>query len=254
MPERINNNSIGADKRYYHFVVVKAQNAKLASYWRRLHELGKVKESHFGVPNEVSRFVMEHRRLLYEKGYGRGAVAQLLSERGNGRSPFLYDMFAAKIQFREDTYLAFGFPFAGLAVEVIDFLLETRFLANAEFQGVELSRFLSEDNRPLKPFDGLTSRYVGVQFIVTDDKSLAAVRLGGDDPFHSEVYEFFLKRKFEQGALVPDQCVLACERDIAPHKGANIHRGILRSRLHVDKSGNFKFYMHAGCQDRKSVV
>ena len=102
---------------------------------------------------------------------------------------------------------------------------------------------------PLKLFDGLSSSVVGVQFVVTDDKSLTAVRLGGDDPFQAQIYESFLKKKFEQGLWVPDQCVLACERKADTTQDGSLKSpgGLLRSRLHIDRSGNFKFYMHAGC-------
>ena len=178
-------------------------------------------------------------------------IALTLSEEGRGRPPFLYDLFACLVGFGKDTYLVFGFPFAALAVEVIDYLFDRGFLKNTEFQGVDLGRLLSEDRRPLPTYEGLGSSVVGVQFVVTDDKSLTAVRLGGHDPFHAQIYELFLRKKFEERLWLPDQCVLACERQVERKEDEKaISPGLaIRSRLHIDKFGNYKFYMHSSCSN-----
>jgi hypothetical protein len=251
MPERVFGINAVADRRYYHFVAVSGRSISLAAYWRRLNEMGAVERPRVPVPTESPRFTLEHRKLRLEKTYARGATMQTLSEKGNGRPPFLYDLFAARIGFEEDLYLILGFPFAALALETVDFLMENGFLKNFEFQCADLSKLLSEKNRPLQRFDGTSSSAVGVQFVVTDDKSLTAVRLGGDDPFQAQIYGSFLKQKFEQGLWVPDQCILACEREAGATRGERpkSFAGTLRSRLHIDKSGNFKFYMHAGCSN-----
>jgi hypothetical protein len=113
---------------------------------------------------------------------------------------------------------------------------------------------LSAKNRPFKEFEGLTSSVVGVRFVVMNDTSLTAVRLGGHNPFEAELYKDFIREKFEgrpavRKEWVPDQCILACDRvhelnaDSAPGPTGRI----LHSRLHIDKHGNFKFYMHTGC-------
>jgi hypothetical protein len=236
-----------ADRRYYHFVVVKTHGLGLAAYWRRLQAFGEISRPTSAVSGGTSEFRLEHRKFLSHKPYARGATAEVLSERGNGRPPFYYDLFAAKIEFREGAYLVMGFPFASLALDLVDHLIADGVLRDIEFQGVDLGKLLSEKNRPLQHFEGLTSKVVGVQFVVTDDKSLTAVRLGGNDPFHAQIYESFLKRKFEEGLWMPDQCVLACERGSKSPGSENSERAGLRSRLRIDKSGNFKFYAHVGC-------
>ncbi len=250
MPERICGANTVADKRYYHFVALTGRGMSLATYWRRLAMMGEVERPKVAVPVESSRFVLEHRKLRLGRAYARGAVTQTLSEQGNGRPPFLYDLFAAGIEFGDDFYLILGFPFAALAFETVDHLSDQGFLKNVVFQGADLSELLSEKNRPLQRVDGLKSSVVGVQFVVTDDKSLTALRLGGDDPFQAEIYKLFLREKFEKKKLwVPDQCVLACEREVEATQWGRLKPlgPILRSRLHIDKSGHFKFYMHAGC-------
>jgi hypothetical protein len=249
MPERACGINSVADQRYYHFVVVRRPGVSLSAYWKSLANVGEIARPKVAVPVGGSRFTLEHRKLSSERTYARGASAQLLSDHGKGRPPFFYDLFAGRIDYRQDAYLILGFPFAALALDAVDYLKGNGFLRNAEFQGVDLSELMSERNRPLKRTEGLISKVVGVQFVVTDDKSLTAVRLGGDDPFHAQIYLSFLKPKFEQGLWVPDQCVLACERETpATQRQTSMSLDkILRSRLHVDKSGNFKFYMHVDC-------
>lgn len=233
-----------ADTRYYHFVVVKGGSLTLSAYWRRLDEIGKIERPRVEVPVESQRFTMEHRKLRYEVPFARGAAAEYLSQRGEGRAPFLYDLFAVRMDFQGEPYFLFGYPFRLLALEMIESLDSSGFFKNAEYQNVNLTKWLGSRNRPFKKFEGLSSNVVGVQFVVTDDASLTAVRLGGHDPFKAEIYQDFLKQRFEGGSLVPDLCVLACERE----SDLKISIGkVLHSRLHIDKPGNFKFYMHKGC-------
>ena len=202
-----------ADRRYYHFVVVKGRTISVSSYWKQLSNQWNIRRSPTELQLSTTHFSLEHRKLSLDRSYARGAASILLSEHGKGRPPFLYDLFAGKLQLGKEVYLMLGFPFAALAMDTIDSIISDGYLRNVEFQGVDLSSLLNETNRPLKRYEGLSSKVVGVQFVVTDDKSLTAVRLGGDDPFQAQIYESFLKRKFEEGLWVPDQCSLACERD-----------------------------------------
>jgi hypothetical protein len=250
MSERICGINSVADARYYHFVVVKG-GTSIAAYWKQLRGMGALERAKAHIAVESPRFTLEHRKLRLDKSYARGEVALHLSEEGRGRPPFLYDLFAFQVGFGKDTYLVFGFPFAALAVDVVSYLFDRGFWENAEFQGVDLGRMLSEDLRPLPAYEGLGSSVVQVQFVVTDDKSLTAVKLGGHDPFHAQIYELFLRKKFEERLWLPDQCVLACERQVERKEdGKPISVGLVtRSRLHIDKFGNYKFYMHSLCSN-----
>jgi hypothetical protein len=251
VPERVYGINSVADRRYYHFVALTGRGLGPATFWKKLNEIGEIERPDVAVPVDSPRFKLEHRKFRSKRVYARGAVTATLSEHGKGGPPFLYDVFAARIEFEDDPCLVIGFPFAALAVETIDRLTSNGSMKNSDFVGVDVSALLSEKNRPLKLFDGLSSMVVGVQYVVTDDKSLTSVRLGGDDPFQAEIYECFLRQKFERGLWVPDQCVLACERNgdtsLATRPGTS--GGPLRSRVHIDKFGNFKFYMHVGCSN-----
>lgn len=246
-------NSI-ADRRYYHFIVIKGGSLTLPAYWRKLDEEGKVERPRIQVPVESRRFTLEHRKLRYKKTYARGNTAVYLSDRGLGEAPFHYDLFAARIDLGREAYLLLGFPFAALALDIVESLDGDGFFRNAEFQSVDLIKWLSSENRPFKRFEGLSTSAVGVRFTVMDDTSLTAVRLGGHNPFEADIYKDFIREKFEGKSLprnpwAPDQCVLACDREVEMKTDAVSEPGgrELHSRLHVNKAGNFKFYMHTGC-------
>ncbi len=241
-------NSI-ADRRYYHFVAVKGSGLTLPAYWRRLGEIGMIERPRIPVPVGSSCFTLEHRKFRHGTGYARSETARYLSDEGEGFAPFHYDLFAARMDLEMETYLLLGYPFALLAREIVVYLEGSGFLKKAEFQNVDLRKWLGSKNRPFREFEGLSSSVVGVEFVVIDDASLTKVRLGGHDPFEAEIYTGFLKDRFEGGVMLPDQCVLACEREVelqADAGPAPVGR-ILRSRLHLDRPGNFKFYMHMGC-------
>ena len=233
-----------ADQRYYHFVAVKDSGLTLSAYWRKVAEIGGIERPRVQVPVQAPHFNLEHRKLLYEVPFARGATAESLSQQGKGAPPFLYDLFAATMESQGESYLLLGYPFSMLALTIVNSLEDRGFSKNAEYQKVNLTKWLSAKNRPFKAFEGLSSNVVSVQFVVTGDDSLTAVRLGGPDPFAAEIYREFLKPKFDHGSLVPDLCALACDRQ--SEIGMSMTK-TLHSRLHVDKYGNFKFYMHAGC-------
>ena len=238
-----------ADKRYYHFVLARTEAVGLDACWRKLRALGDVIRPKAAVPPGAPGFALEHRKLRSERAYARGEAAITLSEKGNGGPPFLYDLFAAKINLRSEGYVLIGFPFLSLAREAVDCLLRENFIQTKDFQAVDIGELLRERNRPYKRFEGLSSRVVGIQFVVRDDKSLTGVRLGGDYPFQAQIYERFLKEKFEAGTWGVDLCVLACEREADAKKDGAQPGNILHSRLHIDKWGNFKFYVHTGCNN-----
>jgi hypothetical protein len=238
-----------ADKRYYHFVLAKTEATGLDACWRKLRALGDVLRPKAAVPLGAPGFALEHRKLKSEQAYARGEAAIILSEKGNGRPPFHYDIFAAKISLRSEDYVLLGFPFLSLAREAVDCLLREKFIQTKDFQVADIGELLKERNRPYKRFEGLSSRVVGIQFVVRDDKSLTGVSLGGDDPFHAQIYERFLKEKFEDGTWGVDLCVLACERESDAKKSGTQPASILHSRLRIDKWGNLKFYVHTGCSN-----
>ncbi len=235
-----------ADQRYYHFIAMRTDSeASLSTHWRKFADTQRAPK-----PVEFSSAVCEvqHRKLRSRTSYARGAVAQLLSEKGDGLPPFFYDVFLARLIAKGESYILFGFPFAGLALELSGGIAARESASGrGEFQGALVPRLLTtlEKSNPRR-FDELTTRVVGVQFKVEDDKSLSAVRLGGDDPLGAGIYREYIKERIDRGEVLPDTCVLACEREWASTLDRPGETQSFRSRIHVDAYGNFKFYAQVG--------
>jgi hypothetical protein len=236
-----------ADQRYYHFIVLRGEDeVNIAGLWRRLGDVQRAPR-----PVEFRSDVCEihHRKARSDNAYARGAVSRLLSEKGNGEPPFFYDVFVGRVTLKADSFVLIGFPFAGLALDLSTALLGRDGTAvRGELQGALVPRVLAtlEKDSP-RQFSELSTRVVGVQFKVEDDKSLSAVRLGGDDPLGASIYRDYIKTRIEQGEVLPDSCVLACEKEWEGDASASERSITLRSRIHADTYGNFKFYAQAGC-------
>lgn len=242
-------NSI-ADQRYYHFVVLRDGGGfSLPAYWKRI---GNVLEPTRSAAFSEDRFVVQHRKLRSAKAFARGVVSQALSEHGEGRPPYLYDLVGARVELRDASYFLLGFPFVGLALDVVGDLLSSGGLVKTgEFVGVDVPKLVDVmEKGVVNRFEEISTRVVSLQFVVTDDKSLTAVRLGGDDPLSAEIYLKFLRRRVLSGFVRPDLCVLACEKEWRPGKEVTSGGGRpFRSRLRVDGHGNFRFYAHVDCSN-----
>ena len=145
---------------------------------------------------------------------------------------------------------AFGFPFLGLASDVITKIITSGDISSSpDFLTVKVRDLVARfEEEAQTKFKDLTAEVVGLQFVVVNDKNLSRMRIGGDDPLKATIYRDFLSGQFKSEAINPDVCVLSCERewDYA-HSGKSSGRRMLRSRVHLDLFGNFKFYAHLGC-------
>jgi hypothetical protein len=237
-----------ADQRYYHFVVVReTKHFGLDTYWRLV---GDIVTPGYDA-STGGQYPIEHKKLRLATGFARGAVAAMLSETNQVGSAYLYDLFAARIRLDGDWYLLFGFPFVALASTVVQRVIDTgNVLAHGKFIGVDIPKLIDVMERGITDrFANLSTHVVGIQFIVKDDKSLTAVRLGGKDPLSAQIYTEFLGNKKSEGLFLPDRCVLACEREWSEREDRTEvrHLRAYRSRLHVDAYGNFRFYAHVSC-------
>jgi hypothetical protein len=198
-------------------------------------------------------FALEHRYLRSPKPYARGGVAEALSQNGDGAPPYNYDLFAAHLTLRKSSYLLLGFPFASLAIDIArDVLGPVPRSPFGEFSRVDVPRLVRLMEDPSEHESGpIMTSVVGVQVSVRDDRSLTAVRLGGDDPLGAELYRKYLKPKITAGDVVPDYCVMACEHDVDGTTGSAGRT--IRSRVHIDRHGNFKFYVHVGCSNLRLI-
>jgi hypothetical protein len=242
-----------ADQRYYHFILWKTKrDLSLPALWRRI---GDVVDPVRPLGSRNSLYSIQHRKLRSETSYGRAGIAAELSENGKGEPPFYYDVFVMTIDVERISYLLIGFPFVNLGLESVKKLLEKhRFEEESEHQCVYVPRLLPQLEDGLPPtHDGLTTRVVGVQWSVQSDASLTSIRLGGDAPLKADLYLEYLRplARQKKSPLLPEQCSLAFEGEVPVEGSAG--RGpiaaFVRSRLHVDLDGSFRFYTQAGCRN-----
>jgi hypothetical protein len=241
-----------ADQRYYHFILLRDSGAfSLRAYWTRVGDIMQPGRTASSVGEKLA---VQHRKLRSNMAFARGVVSNTLSETGTGRAPYYYDLFAAQVELRDATYFLLGFPFVGLAMDTIGTLLASdKLMTSGDFVGVDVPKLVHVmEKERASAFDGLSSHIVGLQFVVTDDKSLTAVRLGGDDPLSAEIYLNFLRRRVASGFVRPDLCVLACEREEGRDEGDTQGRSY-RARLRIDGYGNFRFYAHLDCANVRLI-
>lgn len=243
MPPRTASNEGVVDQRYYHFLVLRTKTKAREKYWGALAAVGRSGDALDAASGSLGPF--EHRRLVSSRVYARGAIAERISASGNGQPPYAYDLVAAQLAASTgQSYLVIGFPFSSLAMELSQTLLGTSGRAAlGQFACIDIPKLirLMEREGPAHT-DTLKAGVVGVEASVRGDKSLTAVRLGGDDPLNAELYQSYLHTRIIDGSIVPDHCVLACE-DMPSESTRGVLRP-LRSRVHIDRYGNFKFYAH----------
>ncbi|MGA9762003.1 MAG: hypothetical protein WBQ14_06250 [Gaiellaceae bacterium] len=238
---KLNNESV-ADQRYYHFVISRADRGSTAKYWRLISERCRVGEDL--MPCEGAG-PFDHRTLNSSRAYARGAIAEKLSRDRNGLPPYTYDVLAAEIAVASGgVYFVAGFPFASLALQICEEVFGAAGRSSiGQFACADIPKLVTlMEEAGTARSSAVTARIVAVEVSVRGDKSLTMVRLGGDDPLRAELYRAYLQSRIAGGALVPDQCVLACEKTILDEMMVGERH--LRSRVHMDRYGNFKFYAH----------
>lgn len=236
-----------ADQRYYHFVLLRGDREfNLPSFWRRI---GTVVDPAVSAASKGRGWALHHRKLRSDRSFSRAAdVAMQVSERGQGAAPFLYDVFALTMNQRGTSLVMVGFPFASLALQVVSEVVSRGLVgATRDFLSVDVPKLVKlMESVPDQSDESLSLSVVGLQCVVVDDKTLAAVRLGGDAPLRAEIYTKFLKKKIDDGSVRPDNCVLRCDSGW-PADEPDYSAESIRSRLRVDEYGNFRPYAQLGC-------
>lgn len=240
-----------ADGRYYHFVALR----EFPSNWQQRFwdAIGNTDDPKKRLPiPSGGEFKVVPKKYRSSKPYARGTVAETVSADGDGLPPYYYDLFSLKVDALSAPCILFGFPFASLALDLAVAALGTSAKSKlGEFCSVNVPAVvrLLEKEENKSSFAGFETRIVTMQVSVRDDKSLAAVRIGGENPLDADLYRSYLQERVEKGHLVPDYCVLACEKKI---DDGEVSRSI-RSRLHVDCFGNLKFYMQSGYKNLEVI-
>jgi hypothetical protein len=243
-----NMKSLNLDQRYFHFIALRdISGYKLSDYWNQLGNI-RTKKSPYIYEQD---FEIQHRQLESDYPYTRGQLLEAVSVSGDGSPPYLYDVFALKVKVVNQTYLVFAFPFVTLAREMINNLLYKHNLRKkGDIQKVDVPLLVKKGDTELGS-DSFHSHIVGLKVVIADDPDLSNLSLEGDNPLKSMLYQKFLQDPIQQGDYTPERCVLACELQWPSENSnqtivSNVKKRKIRSKMHMDLFGNFKFYVHKG--------
>lgn len=252
MSEQSHGKEILLDQRYFHSIVLRDTGGySLAKYWK---QLGNTVMGRKIDQTQYPDLEIEHRRLRDNFPYPHGKLLEIVSASHNGTPPYLYDLFALRIKYGRSTYFVLAFPFAALGRVIVDNLIANHGLRKqCDILRVELSVLIQGGGRS-EEAGQLRTKIIGLHVVIPGDPLLTSLILGGDNPMGSTLYRDYLQEPIQKGQSTPEECVLACELEQSadePAKTLEVER-YLRSRMHMDQFGNFKFYVHV--QGRNLVM
>lgn len=247
--------SLRADQRYYHFIIFRLlenYDYSLADYWKQFQK-DIVPDTYSEITHEG--FEVQHQQIKSKIPYARGRIVEQISAKGNGMPPYYYDIFAIRRKVGHNTYVAFAFPFIALGRDIIDRLISKHnLMKHADILKVDLPPFIRQRGETEKPespenlSEPIRTNIVGLRATIADDPALSLITLDGDNPLESVIYQAFLKEEIDNGGVVLDNCVQLYELQW-PLRRSNeptASQRRLRTRIHMNKFGYFKFYMHIG--------
>lgn len=244
MSEQLHGNELLLDQRHFHSIVLRDTGGySLTEYWKQLGNTVMGRQM-----DEITYpdFEIEHRRLRDNFPYPRGKLLEIVSASHDGSPPYFYDLFALRIKYGRSTYFVFAFPFAALGRVIVDNLINNHGLRKrCDILKVQLSVLVQHERRS-EESGQLRTKVVGLHVVIPGDPLLTSLTLGGDNPMGSTLYRDYLQEPIQKGQSTLEECVLACELEQStdkPAKALEVERH-LRSRMHMDQFGNFKFYVH----------
>ncbi len=244
MSEQLPGTELKLDQRHFHSVVLRDTGGySISEYWRQLGntvagcQMDKVPHPDFEI---------QHRRLRDNFPYPRGKLLEIVSASHDGSPPYFYDLFALRIKCGGSTFFVFAFPFVALGRVIVDNLINNYGLRmKCDILKVDLSDLVQHGGRS-EESGQFRTKIVGLHVVIPGDPLLTSLTLGGDDPMSSNLYKDYLQEPIRKGQSTLEECILACELERSsdkPDEALEVERH-LRSRMHMDQFGNFKFYVH----------
>ncbi len=218
-------------KRYFHLIAVQSEkNFTADNFWDQcgVEQDKKNQKMHSG-----DNYTIIQKRILSNIPFYNGLTDYSIN--GDDKPPYNYDMFSIELQ--NQNILIIGFPFKGLAVNVISRLIETyNFLNKVEFLKCDLSKLIKSNSVHISNSEQFTSFFSGVNLKLTGDTHVTKVGLDGDRPLESTLYKDFFKERIQKDECLLDKCTVKCEL-IEPTLKT-------KSNVHIDNFGNYKLYVH----------
>lgn len=222
--------------RYYHVIVFKFDTKySLRSFWKDC----KIEAKAF------SSSVYEDDDIIVEKQSYISPIQYYFGESDysatrNSKPPYSYDLFA--IQIKEQDIFIVGFPFKSLARDLVKTLIEEkRYKTKGSFLKPNIGKVLKDTNSETFGKDFVSCSFCGLSLVLTGDKNITSINLGGDNPLESALYKKNFKKMIEDNISTPEYGIIKCEL-------SGLENGELpntRANIHLDNFGNFKLYLHS---------
>ncbi len=232
-------------KRYYHFIVLrKIEKYSFSEFWNNIGSI--FTGVHYSKNISFKNFEIQHKRLKSNTLFARGALFKEISLNKDGNPPYLYDLFAIKTSILSDEFYLLIFPFSAMARIVIDNLITKHLLRKmcdiitARVPSIILTEDLNIDEE-------IDTSVVSLDIVIKDDNNLSLLKIGGDSPLNSDLFKNHVLNNINEKYFNPYKCGLSCGLSYSDDSLSHS----IRSRVHMDIFGNFKFYIHI---DGKNLI
>ncbi len=222
-------------QRYFHLVAIKSETDILKNE-SLLKELGFKIEKNY---DEIDEIEILQLSIISNIPFYRGE--QDFSVKGNNMAPFKYDSMLINLVKLKISILCL--PFKLLTKVVIESLINNhKLLSKNTFVKVDLDKLIKSNDEHTDYVDNDISYFFSsVNLTLTEESALSSVKLDGDKPLDSMLYKSIFKEKILEGKCKLEKCILKSSTSIS--NKPNIPN--TKSAMHVDKYGNYKFYMHS---------
>lgn len=228
------------NQRYYHFITLKknVNDYSFDDFWNNLDSL--FFDEDFSENIESDNYEIQHKRLKSNQIFPRGNLINAISFDKVGNPPYQYDLFAIKTILEGEIYFVFVFPFSLMArIIVNDLINRNRLRQKCDILAVKVPNFILK--KELNIDNDINIWVVGLDMVIKDDEDLSLLKIGGDKPLNSILYKNYVLNNISSKYFYPYKCSVACELF---SENPEFYQPIVRSRIHLDVFGNYKFYIH----------
>jgi hypothetical protein len=215
-------------QRYYHFVAFKGDSSVIKSRFFSDWKAKAIDEYDTDENCIVRQFTVTS-----DFQYNQSELARTV-ERDKG--PFVFDLVIIECRFNNT--LVMCFPFKQLAVDIVTALVSTyKILSQSCFLRIDLHKLIHANDDSTDLYHDQNHFFMGGIAFSLQNSSLSTVKLAGDKPLDSDIYKDYFKERLNNFGL--EKTIMKCE------VGATTdNRAVkLTSAIHIDKFGNFKFYL-----------
>ncbi|MDR0605681.1 MAG: hypothetical protein LBG80_15395 [Bacteroidales bacterium] len=219
-------------QRYYHLIALKGNQDIIKKKFFNDWQIKKI--ATYNVEGDYS---ISQMALTSNYQYYQGEADNSLN--GNNSAPFVFDIII--IECTKIDIIILCLPFKKMTVDIITSLLSTyNILVNSYFIKTDLHKLIhANDDYTDLVYNQNHFFLGGVFFSIKGDSFLSTVKLVGDKPLDSDIYKEYFKENLSNFGL--EKSIVKCKVE------ANTDDRLVKlsSTFHIDKFGNYKFYIQS---------